>query len=210
MSSSVKQHLAIPAPAALLAAALAALLLSGCSASDRTPYALTYESALQRYHGSETIAGAALQRFANYFSHQVDPNGKDTAEGRPEGQSALHAADLYADDLYFSDTLLTSEDKDQVVRHLESMRTATQHLEVQILDTQQTGADAYLVWKMTATFAPVRKNVTSYSVGVTHLRFNDAGRIVLHQDFWDASAGFYEHLPALGSIIRTINERFYE
>ncbi len=210
MSFNVKQHLAIPALAVTLVVTLAAMLLSGCSASDRKPYALTYESALQRYHGSETIADSTLQRFANYFSHQAGPNAEGTAEGRPERQPTLHAENLYADHLYFSDTLLTSEDKDQVVRHLEGMRNATQHLEVHILDTQQTGADAYLVWKMTASFAPIRKNVTSYSVGVTHLRFNDAGQIVLHQDFWDASAGFYEHLPALGSIIRTINGRFYE
>jgi hypothetical protein len=202
---SVTQHLPMPATVAALAAAVA-LMLGGCSASDRKPYAQTYESALQRYHGSDTIAESALQRFAAYFTHQAYPDGEGTAEGQP----VLHAADLYADDLYFSDTLLTSEDKDQVVRHLEGMRTATQQLKVQVLDKQQTGADAYLVWKMTATFVPVRKTVTSHSVGVTHLRFNEAGEIVLHQDFWDASAGFYEHIPALGSIIRSINGRFYE
>ena len=185
----------------LAIAALAAGSLSGCSASTREPYALTYETALQRYPGSETVADSALTQFIAYFSHEATPTGQS---------SALHAADLYADDLYFSDTLLTSEDKAQVVRHLESMLDATQHLEVRVLDTQQTGADAYLVWQMTATFMPVSQQVTGHSIGVTHLRFNDAGEIVLHQDFWDASAGFYEHVPVLGTIIRTINGRFYE
>jgi len=185
----------------LVFAALAAGLLSGCSKSTSEPYALTYKTALQRYPGSETVADSALSQFVAYFSHEAARTGKG---------SAPHAADLYADDLYFSDTLLTSEDKAQVVRHLESMLDATQHLEVRILDTQQTGADAYLVWQMTATFVPVSQPVTGYSVGVTHLRFNDAGQIVLHQDFWDASAGFYEHIPILGTIIRTINGRFYE
>ena len=185
----------------LTIAALAAGLLSGCSASTREPYALTYETALQRYPGSETVADSALTQFIAYFSHKAARTGK---------RSELHAADLYADDLYFSDTLLTSEDKAQVVRHLESMLDATRHLEVRVLDTQQTGADTYLVWQMTATFMPVSQPVTGYSVGITHLRFNDAGEIVLHQDFWDASAGFYEHIPVLGTIIRTINGRFYE
>lgn len=206
MRFSITQHLAFTAPTPGLAAALVTVLLTGCAESAREPYALTYESALERYPGSETIADSALKQFVAYFSHDTNHTGEDTAAQR----TALHAADLYADDLYFSDTLLTSEDKAQVVRHLEGMRDATQHLEVQVLDTQQTGADAYLVWQMTATFVPVRKSVTGYSVGVTHLRFDDAGQIVLHQDFWDASAGFYEHIPMLGPIIRTINGRFYE
>lgn len=193
LTFKVSHHLAV--------AALAIGVLSGCSTNIREPYALTYENALQRYPGSENVPDSALKHFEAYFSHDAAGTGK-----RP----GLHAADLYADDLYFSDTLLTSEDKAQVVRHLESMLDATRQLEVRVLDSRQTGADAYLVWQMTATFVPVSQPVTGYSIGVTHLRFNDAGQIVLHQDFWDASAGFYEHIPMLGTIIRTINGRFYE
>jgi hypothetical protein len=42
---------------------------------------------------------------------------------------------------------------------------------------------------------------------VTLLRFDRAGRVVLHQDFWDPAAGFYEHLPVLGPVLRWIKSQ---
>ena len=54
---------------------------------------------------------------------------------------------------------------------------------------------------------PIRKTVFSETIGITHARFNAAGKVVLHQDFWDTGLGFYQHLPALGNIIKSINRR---
>jgi hypothetical protein len=54
----------------------------------------------------------------------------------------------------------------------------------------------------------VRSQVTSNTVGVTHLRFDEAGRIILHQDFWDSAEGLYRHIPVLGSLIGVIRGRF--
>jgi hypothetical protein len=42
---------------------------------------------------------------------------------------------------------------------------------------------------------------------MTLLRFDKQGRVVLHQDFWDSSAGFYEHLPVLGGVMRWIKSK---
>jgi hypothetical protein len=39
---------------------------------------------------------------------------------------------------------------------------------------------------------------------MTHLKFNREGRIVLHQDYWDSTAGFFEYVPILGPVIRWI------
>ena len=57
-------------------------------------------------------------------------------------------------------------------------------------------------------FTPVRKPVTSDTIGITHIRFNDDGLVVLHQDFWDTGLGFYQHIPVLGRVVKTINRRF--
>jgi hypothetical protein len=42
---------------------------------------------------------------------------------------------------------------------------------------------------------------------MTMLRFDGEGRVVLHQDFWDPAAGFYEHLPVLGGVLRWIKSK---
>lgn len=192
---------------ALIAAVGAAILMAGCSNGDTRPYALAYTDALGRYQGSATVDPSAIDRFVAFFSGSP-PDAEESAE--PPADAAALADALYADHLYFSDTLLTSEDKPQVVRHLHRMHEATSTLTVTVLDTQQDGADFYVVWRMTAEFTPVRSTITGYSIGITHLRFDADGRIVLQQDFWDASAGFYEHIPVLGSAIRSIRGTFSE
>lgn len=177
---------------------LATALLAGCSGGATQPYALSYEDALARYPGSDGVSSAAVERFVDFFG--AEPSTPDEADAQADR--------LYADRLYFSDTLLTSEDKAQVVRHLTRMHESTESLSVTVLATQRDGADFYVVWKMTAQFTPVRSTVTGHSIGVTHLRFDTEQRIVLQQDFWDASAGFYEHVPLLGAAIRSIKRGF--
>lgn len=187
-------------PLLILATSALLALLSGCSGSDPQPYALAYEEALERYPGSADTDPGAVDRFVEFFS-------SDASLG---GNAASRAEDLYADRLYFSDTLLTSETKETVIHHLTRMHEATRSLSVRVLHRQQDGADFYIIWRMTAEFAPVSTTVTGHSIGMTHLRFDPAGRIVLQQDFWDASAGFYEHLPVIGFAIRSIQGSFHE
>ena len=43
--------------------------------------------------------------------------------------------------------------------------------------------------------------------GVTHLRFDDAGLVVLHRDYWDAAEELYEKVPALGVLMRFLRRR---
>jgi len=42
---------------------------------------------------------------------------------------------------------------------------------------------------------------------VTHLRFDDAGRVTHHRDLFDAAEGFYETLPVIGAMLRAIKRR---
>ena len=67
-----------------------------------------------------------------------------------------------------------------------------------------------LRWKMQTQSKVWWKTLTIDSFGMTHLRFNEQGQIVLHQDYWDAAGGFYEHLPLLGSSIRSIRSNLNE
>lgn len=42
--------------------------------------------------------------------------------------------------------------------------------------------------------------------GATQLRFNDAGLVEMHRDFWDAAEELYEKLPVLGSLMRVLKK----
>jgi hypothetical protein len=40
--------------------------------------------------------------------------------------------------------------------------------------------------------------------GASHLRFDDAGLVVLHRDYWDAAEELYAKLPLLGMLMRAL------
>jgi hypothetical protein len=183
------------------------MTVTGCSNAPAEPYAVAYRDALQRIQGTTTIGPEMTERFVTFFSHAASPEHCPSANA-DAADCVIDPGDLYGDPLYFSDTLLTTGNRDVALDHLRRMRDATGSLEIRVIDTHVNGQDAYVVWQMEAQFAPVRRTVISNTVGVTHLRFDDGGRIVLQQDFWDSAEGFYRHLPIVGGIINSIRGTF--
>ena len=43
--------------------------------------------------------------------------------------------------------------------------------------------------------------------GCTELRFDSAGQVALHRDYWDAAEELYEKLPLLGALMRALRRR---
>ena len=63
------------------------------------------------------------------------------------------------------------------------------------------GADAFLTWDF--TFRMKRFSTQPQCIrGATHLRFDAAGAVLLHRDYWDAAEELYEKLPAVGALMR--------
>ncbi len=63
------------------------------------------------------------------------------------------------------------------------------------------GADAFLVWEF--SFRMKRFSARTQCIrGSTHVRFDAAGAVALHRDYWDAAEELYEKLPLLGSLMR--------
>jgi hypothetical protein len=101
-----------------------------------------------------------------------------------------------------------TRDREKVVTHFDSLGKAGTTVEVEMHQTLISGPDVYLVWSMRARFKPLLRTVESDTLGITHLRFNDQGQVILHQDFWDSGLGFYSHVPFLGGVVKAVNKRF--
>ena len=176
-------------------------LALGCASS--TPeqhvdasYPEAYQQALVQFQGTPQVQTADINDFINFLSNL---GADDTAD---------RARELYAQELYFSDALMLTNSKDSVVEHFRGLVDGGARVEVDMLDVLVQDSDVYLVWLMTAEFPPIRKPVTSKTIGITHARFNTAGEVILHQDFWDTGLGFYQNVPGLGTVIKAINRRF--
>lgn len=66
--------------------------------------------------------------------------------------------------------------------------------------------DAFLTWDF--TFRMKRFSVAPQCIrGATHVRFDGAGLVTLHRDYWDAAEELYEKLPLLGPLMRFLKAR---
>jgi hypothetical protein len=112
---------------------------------------------------------------------------------------------FYAPDVYFNDTLKTLRGRQAVEAYFLRMPEHTDFVRGKTLDHSRSGANYYVRWILDVRYKGAKETVST--MGMTLLRFDKQGRVVLHQDFWDSSAGFYEHLPVLGGVIRWIKSK---
>ncbi len=139
---------------------------------------------------------AALAGFAAFFS-SFAPGRVDTM-----------LADTYARDVYFNDTLKAVRGIDALRHYLGESAQAVEDCRVTIHETTRTAHDEHLVrWTMMIRFKRFKRGVETSSIGVSHLRFDAEGRVVYHQDYWNAADGLYQHVPVLGAAIRAIQKR---
>ncbi len=68
------------------------------------------------------------------------------------------------------------------------------------------GDEAMLIWDFSYRLPlPLRllaRRGTYGMHGVSHLRFDTAGKVVYHRDYWDTAEELYEKLPGVGSLMR--------
>ncbi len=138
----------------------------------------------------------ALQRFGRFFS-----------DFSPDKVERL-VDQTYAIDVWFNDTLKTLHGREHLREYLKHSAQAVQSCRVEILDTlSNDNGDYFLRWSMVIRFKRFKPNQDTQTIGVSHLRFNRDGLVVLHQDYWDSTAGLFEHIPLLGAAIRAIKRR---
>lgn len=116
---------------------------------------------------------------------------------------------VYADELYFNDTFHTFTRREQIQRYFLSLAGKAE-TRVTPLDYAEFGEHVWLRWKMQTRFSVFWRELDITTVGMTHLRYNDQGLIVMHQDYWDGVEGFHAHLPFIGSVLRSIRANLGE
>lgn len=177
----------------LLSVLLLCGLLAGCGNGEERDFTRAYLDALERYPGAP-VEPAWLDRFVGAYG---DFNGAALRQ---------RINDIYAPELYFNDTLKTMQARSSLVDYLGHTAERLESMELSVLDRHYSGRDAYLRWTMRTRFQAGWKEVDTTTLGMTHLRFNDQGRVVLHQDFWDSRQGVFQHIPVLGGLIESIRK----
>ena len=118
-----------------------------------------------------------------------------------------YAQQAYAKDLYFNDTIKEITQRDSLIEYLKHSIEPLESCYIEFYDDTFKVGEVYLRWKMTLRFKKFKKGTYHESIGMTHIRINEEGEIVFHQDYWDTATGVFEHLPILGGIVKKIKSR---
>jgi limonene-1,2-epoxide hydrolase len=112
---------------------------------------------------------------------------------------------LYAQDAYFRDGFRAVQGIDNLEKYFLSTTEAFEECTFDIQDVAVHEGNYYFRWIM--TLALKRKKDDRFQVvGMSHVRFDNAGKITFHQDYWDTGI-IYEKIPILGTIITWIRQR---
>lgn len=162
------------------------------------PFAEDYHRALETQSGSDVAIDAGLERFAAVYGELTHPEIGD------------RVARLYADPVYFNDSLKTFHSRAALVEYIEATGAMLENSTVKVDTVLRDRSEVFIRWTMEFSSSAMGREIRSESVGMTHLRFDDEGRVVLHQDFWDSAAGLYRNLPVVGYFLKQIDRRMGE
>jgi hypothetical protein len=189
--------------AALGLTGLLALALAGCGAPPTALSELnaSYENALTRTAPlAATFAPGSDEEQRAFDNLQRYFNGM-TADSVREQTAAV-----YAPEAYLNDTLVGITGARRIEAYFADTAGKSERLEVTFLDRAPIGIDWYVRWRMLVKAGGINDGEPVITYGVTQLRFDGDGRVLLHKDFWDSGTGLYEQLPVLGRLVRATIE----
>lgn len=118
--------------------------------------------------------------------------------------SVRQAGRFYAPDAQFRDPFNDVRGVAAIEAVFGHMFVNTQEPRFIIGERIVQGEQVFVTWRFV-----FRLRGAPYEIcGGSHLRFNQAGLVVLHRDYWDAAEELLQKLPLFGAPIRWLRRRF--
>lgn len=105
----------------------------------------------------------------------------------------------YASTCGFKDPFNEVRGRAAVRRIFEHMFETVKEPRFVVTSALVEGDQCFLGWNFHAGDLVIR--------GASHLRFDAAGLVAEHRDYWDAAEELYEKLPVLGALMRLLKRR---
>ena len=139
-----------------------------------------------------TDTQTALERLATFFE-TLTP------------QTVPQLAQVYAADARFKDPFNDVQGHAAIIGIFRHMYVQLHEPRFVVLErvARPEGGHAFLTWELHFGFAR-RPAVRHVIRGATHVRFDAAGQVALHRDYWDAAEELYEKIPVLGIMMRVL------
>ena len=176
----------------------AACVAAGCASTPPKMNPATFtDQALQATVAAKIrVAPEVVERFKTFNSDFSSNN------------IAAHTSEIYAADLYFRDPFKEIHGEQEFQAYLLRGSTAVKEYSMDWKDVSDHDGDYYFRWVMTLKLNRDGKNdPPTLNNGISHVRFGADGKVIFHEDYFDAATFIYEKVPVIGSGIRFIKKR---
>ncbi len=114
---------------------------------------------------------------------------------------------LYAPDARFKDPFNDVIGLPEIQRIFRHMYVALENPRFLITGQIVQGSQCFLTWEFHFCFRRFKAGQEQCILGGSHLVLDEAGRITLHRDYWDAAEELYEKLPVIGGMMRWLKRQ---
>ena len=113
---------------------------------------------------------------------------------------------FYAADARFKDPFNDVRGVPAIRRIFEHMFASLDEPRFVVRDVVADGDQCFLTWDMHFRMKRFSREPQVIHGG-SHLRFDAAGKVALHRDYWDAAEELYEKLPGVGALMRWLKRQ---
>ena len=114
---------------------------------------------------------------------------------------------VYAENAYYFDPFKELNGIDAIEAHFIRLLKPVESCTFEFLDMRFQEATIIFGGFMDAKFKTFKKGQVFRSYGMTHIRFDETGKVIFHMDYWDSASGLLEHIPLLGGLIKFIKRK---
>ena len=138
---------------------------------------------------------AALDRYASLFEN-ISPAILDNLD------------DYFTADARFKDPFNDVRGLDRLHHVFTRMFDTCRDISFRVHERFLDGDIACLTWTMRFRPDVIGQRNTTWEIhGASRIRFNAAGLVEEHIDYWDSGEYFYAKLPLIGALVRMIRQR---
>ena len=139
------------------------------------------------------------------MTHQTNLNNIVHFFENVSPQNVSEISELYDTNAYFKDPFNEVHGQVAIMKLFQRMFKQVDSPRFFIRQSIRQEADAFIVWDFEFHR---RGNATLQCIhGSTHLRFNPAGKVIYHRDYWDAAEELYEKIPVIGNFMRFLKRQ---
>ncbi|MEA2626247.1 MAG: hypothetical protein QOD06_2292, partial [Candidatus Binatota bacterium] len=113
-----------------------------------------------------------------------------------------HVREVYADNAYFRDSSGEFSGIDAVEKYLLTAAEGMEECRIDFQDIARHDGHYYFRWIMKYQVRRNPNRPLDEAVGMSHVRFDRAGKVVFQNDYLDSGSLAHEHVPVIGWLFR--------